>query len=196
MLLLVLAVLIVWSLGPAILAGWLAGTKGRDEVVWFCAAFIFGWLALLAVGLSEPASGSGLGSCPSCGEQLHGGAVVCRYCGYRLSREAALATGALDASDALQSALEPIGRWLLAESTVEKLTTRAIVQLSLDGDRLALVQRTPQVAVVVLDEPVIELCDEMFIRIEGRNGARLALNWVDGPKARETLQILEDVGIV
>jgi hypothetical protein len=84
---------------------------------------------------------------------------------------------------------------VLAESTVEKLTKGTMVQLALDGDRLAIVQRTPQVAVVVLDEPTVEICDEMFIRIEGGNGARLALDWVDGPKARETVQILEEVRV-
>jgi hypothetical protein len=188
------AVLIIWSLGPAILAAWLAGTKGRDGLAWFCAAILFGWLALLAIGLSDPASRSSHGRCPSCGEHLDDAAIVCRCCGYRLSREAALA-GIPLVKGASRDALEPIGRWVLVESTVEKLATRATVQLALDRDRLALVQRTPRVAVVVLDEPVIELCDEMFIRIEGRNGARFALDWVDGPKALETLQILKVVGI-
>lgn len=48
---LILAVL-VYSVGPALLAAWLAGERGREPLVWAIVGLLLGPMAVIAVGLA------------------------------------------------------------------------------------------------------------------------------------------------
>lgn len=89
-----------------------------------------------------------------------------------------------------------VGRWLVAESNVEKIGTGTIVQLGYDGDDLVIAQSQPDLAVVVLTDPSLERCDQTFIRVRGGSGSAFALDWVDGPQARKTETTLQSAGVL
>jgi hypothetical protein len=92
--------------------------------------------------------------------------------------------------------LEVIGRWIVRESNLDKVPIKTVVHLAYDDAHLVLARRSPEVSVVVLDQPTFERCDEMFIRVRNGQGAELSLDWVEGPKAREIEKRLRSAGVL
>lgn len=78
----------IWLLGFAfwvlcgVFAAMVASSKGRSGLGWGLLGFLFGPLALLAVGFMPATNtGSGRVPCPSCAELILPDAKVCRFCG-------------------------------------------------------------------------------------------------------------------
>ena len=63
--------------GP--LAGWLAGRRGRNAIVWFVFGALLGPLAVLLLAISPP------GRCPLCDSWVPGWTAECQVCGGPLS---------------------------------------------------------------------------------------------------------------
>lgn len=78
---------ILWA-ACSVFAAMIASAKNRSAIAWFVSGFLFGPLAVLAVGLmpsvplspDEKAKAEGLKKCPFCAELIKQDAKVCRFC--------------------------------------------------------------------------------------------------------------------
>ena len=67
----------------------LASKKGYSSGSWFAGGLFFGIFALIAI-VGSPVKGeefSNLKECPDCREMIRINANVCKYCGYRFTKE-------------------------------------------------------------------------------------------------------------
>ena len=66
----------------------LASKKGYSSGSWFAGGFFFGIFALIAIaGTPIKEENSNLRECPDCREMIKINANVCKYCGYRFTKE-------------------------------------------------------------------------------------------------------------
>ena len=86
-----LSVIVIISLGNALLGRWLAVQKGRDASTWFCLCLFFGIFALLVLGFAPQkiikknySSMSATLKCPKCNIENMSYRETCKECGHRL----------------------------------------------------------------------------------------------------------------
>lgn len=85
-----MVVLLIW-VTCAVFSAFVASSKGRSIVGWFVLGFLFGPLALIAVGLSGSIKEDPLAPtpethvrCPECREFVFRDATKCKHCGTKL----------------------------------------------------------------------------------------------------------------
>lgn len=72
---------IALSIGPAILAWWLAHERGRSPGGWFLAGLLLGPVAILALGFAPTTDRAYILRCPECKGEVIAGAKRCAWCG-------------------------------------------------------------------------------------------------------------------
>lgn len=86
----IIAVVLFWIV-CGVFTAVVANSKGRSGLLWAALGFLFGPLALIAVGFMPATEGASFGGspripCPRCAELIMPGAQTCRYCGHTLGR--------------------------------------------------------------------------------------------------------------
>jgi hypothetical protein len=73
-------IIVGWTIPSAAVSRWLAGEKGYDRVEWTIAGFVFGPLALWAIGMAPRGFLAPFTACPECSEAIYAAATKCPFC--------------------------------------------------------------------------------------------------------------------
>ncbi len=79
--------LLIWSLGGALLCGFLAQAKGRSGGAGFILGALFGIFAIIYFAFVPAQAAGDLKPCPQCAERIGIAAQVCPHCGYTFAAQ-------------------------------------------------------------------------------------------------------------
>jgi hypothetical protein len=78
--------LLVWTVGGALLCGFVATARNRSFFAWLIGGALFGVLALIYLALAGPGTASRK-PCPGCAEMIGEVAGTCPHCNFRFAAQ-------------------------------------------------------------------------------------------------------------